>query len=80
MNDGTEKNISAKWSNIDTSEYASKGTFSVKGTVLGSDAVTIADVTVSDTAFINAIVCIAPNSVSTAIEIAPELPNRVTEF
>ncbi|HHV98463.1 MAG TPA: hypothetical protein GXX36_02620, partial [Clostridiaceae bacterium] len=74
--DGSSKSVSVVWDEIDPSQYASAGTFTVEGTVEGTDIKATAVVTVEEVPPV--IVSIDEVSVTTKAGTAPVLPAEVT--
>lgn len=74
--DGSTGQLPVKWDAIDPSQYASAGTFTVEGTVAGTNIKAIAEVIVTETPPI--IISIDKVTVTTYVGTAPALPNQVT--
>ena len=74
--DGSTGQLPVKWDAIDPSQYASAGTFTVEGTVAGTNIRAIAEVIVTETPPI--IISIDKVTVTTYVGTAPALPNQVT--
>ena len=74
--DGSTGQLSVVWDAIDPSKYASAGTFTVEGTVMGTNIRAIAEVIVTETPSV--IISIDKVAVTTYAGTAPVLPNQVT--
>ncbi|NEG90063.1 Ig-like domain-containing protein [Bifidobacterium aerophilum] len=71
LSDGKSGDFSVSWADIDPSQYANAGTFTVEGTVNGSDKKATATVTVQDYKPLESVY------VSTGIGDSPYLPGKV---
>ncbi|MFD0619082.1 endo-alpha-N-acetylgalactosaminidase family protein [Paenibacillus sp. GCM10027629] len=74
--DNTTGEAAVTWDAIDESKYAQPGTFTVNGTVAGSDEKAVANVTVENSVVVE-ITSIKPVTVSTQRGTAPVLPTTV---
>jgi beta-galactosidase len=69
--DGSKKDLNVTWDNIDSSKYASIGTFTVSGAVEGTDIKAEANITVKD------ITAVEPIAMSIIKGTVPALPSTV---
>lgn len=69
--DGTRRQLSVAWNTASSEQYASEGTFTVEGTVAGTELKAVAHVAVS------AIESVQAEWVKTIVKQAPILPERV---
>ncbi|HHV99428.1 MAG TPA: hypothetical protein GXX36_07620 [Clostridiaceae bacterium] len=76
--DGSSKSVAVVWDEIEPSQYAEAGTFTVEGTVEGTSIKAKATVTVEEVEVPPVIVSIDEVSVTTKAGTAPVLPSEVT--